>query len=130
MPATGSAPATLETTTARLRGLAHTLVINGVAEEDLMDLIQASRDHYAQYFLDVAIRSDLPTAHEAVHRGVRLAAEMAHLVPFTINVPPADGADEYRYCGATIDRPDGSVFTCARRVAHRGTPCSPDRDED
>lgn len=36
---------------------------------------------------------------------------------------------EYFFCGATIDHP-GGTFTCMKRVAHRGVPCSPDLDKD
>lgn len=38
-----------------------------------------------------------------------------------------DPKPEYLYCGATIDRPDGTYFTCERRVAHDGK-CAPKRD--
>ncbi|SIO86977.1 hypothetical protein [Nocardiopsis sp. JB363] len=34
--------------------------------------------------------------------------------------------EEHRYCGATIDRFDGTTYTCARRVAHEGG-CGPKR---
>ncbi|WP_428957884.1 hypothetical protein [Streptomyces sp. cg35] len=39
-------------------------------------------------------------------------------------------APEYLSCGATIDPADGPTYTCARRVGHRPSPCSPDRDPE
>ncbi|MDQ1041530.1 hypothetical protein QFZ75_008032 [Streptomyces sp. V3I8] len=126
-----TAPATLETETARLRRLAHRLIGQGADEEDLMDLLQATRDHYARYALDVTARTGTATASPDLHRGVMLAADLARLVVFELN-PAPDPAEprEYLFCGATIDPPDGPTYTCNRRVAHRGTPCGPDMDKD
>ncbi|MFD8648677.1 hypothetical protein [Streptomyces mirabilis] len=44
--------------------------------------------------------------------------------------PVQEEPREYFYCGATIDPPEGETYTCKKRVAHRGVPCSPDLDED
>lgn len=47
---------------------------------------------------------------------------------FAVPAPEQPLSDEYRYCGATVDELDGSVYTCNRRVGHRGTPHSPNHD--
>lgn len=91
-----------------------------------LDEARADRDRY-RYALRSAVGNPADTE---VRMTVPEVRRLAGLDPDTgrlVGGRMVDEPQEYRYCGATIDPPDGPTYTCKRRVAHTG-PCSPSRD--
>jgi hypothetical protein len=68
---------------------------------------------------------DSITANESV---VIAKADLADGMRAALRAKATPLAAEYLSCGATIDRPGGTPYACARRVAHEGG-CSPRRDD-